>query len=367
MSYKIGEFVVGGDISNVTRNSVNGWIAFGPEKGLHLQLNGNLTGPFAGKRFRFYVPRADDAPQTRDPELPLDVASMPMQQIGVVGNITLCTVDDSANPHPPTNGGEIADPDETHAAERLLLEWYSQNGQVVVEIQEPQIEFVNDDEEDSVLDDDTANLINLSEAGPQTDAEDDDDDDAIIGLDDDDDDTEDPYGLFDPELQERIDASIGSTYIDEENEEAYLIDDDDQSDILLEHIEWENERRELDEDSKRLHQQLDDVFHSDKTEPIANLFDPPLELPPLKSITTDELAEPILNSVLIRLAPLSVAFDICEHCSPLDAYRILITQILPNAQIHPELAKTDIVQHYGTYDYCEQCQKEYDVDFEEKL
>ena len=43
---------------------------------------------------------------------------------------------------------------------------------------------------------------------------------------------------------------------------------------------------------------------------------------------------------------LNVAFDLCRHATPLTAYRCLMEEILPTAQIHPNLAETDIIQHY---------------------
>ena len=44
MAFRIGSHVIGGEISNQNRNSVNGWLAFGPDEGLHLNLTGNLSG-----------------------------------------------------------------------------------------------------------------------------------------------------------------------------------------------------------------------------------------------------------------------------------------------------------------------------------
>ena len=365
MSYQLGDYVVSGDISNVTRNSVNGWIYFGRDQGLHLQLNGNLSGEFAGKRFRFFIPR-DAAVNNADADLPSEIADMPMQQIGVVGSIHFSPDAKHVEKQGDSNGN--GDP-------CFHLEWYSQNGKVVIAVGEAQIEFVEDDEDETGQDksgeEDSVPPDVLVEQQLREDT------DADVFMDDDEDeddeDPDDPYGLFDQQLQHDIEKSVGSTYVEQEPDDEFVIDDDDE--IETAEVEsndsgtrsWDEVIPDIDPDTKAMYEQWDEVFHGAKDEPITNLFDPPIEIPPLNSITTDQQAEPILNAILIRLAPLSVAFDICEHCGPLDAFRILMTEVLPNAHIHPELAKTEIVQHYGTYDYCEQCQKEYDMDFEEKL
>lgn len=365
MSYQLGDYVVSGDISNVTRNSVNGWIYFGRDQGLHLQLNGNLSGEFAGKRFRFFIPR-DTAVNNADADLPSEIADMPMQQIGVVGSIHFSP--DAKHVDKPGEGNGNGHP-------CFHLEWYSQNGKVVIAAGEAQIEFVEDDEDENAQDksgeEDSVppDVLVEQQLREDTDADDymDDDDDE------DDEDPDDPYGLFDQQLQHDIEKSVGSTYVEQEPDDEFVIGDDDE--IETAEVEsndsgtrsWDEVIPDIDPDTKAMYEQWDEVFHGAKDEPITNLFDPPIEIPPLNSITTDQQAEPILNAILIRLAPLSVAFDICEHCGPLDAFRILMTEVLPSAHIHPELAKTEIVQHYGTYDYCEQCQKEYDMDFEEKL
>ena len=365
MSFQIGDYVVSGDISNVTRNSVNGWIYFGREQGLHLQLNGNLTGQFAGKRFRFYIPR-DAANKPTESELPSEVASMPMQQIGVVGSFHF-----SPNHHQPN------EPTENNGNPCFHLVWYSQNGKVVIKVDEAQLEFVEADEDDDDSDDEATakgKSVELESLSGEMSLEDPDFDDYLDDDDgeDDEDDPDDPYGLFDDRLQQQIEQSVGSTYVESDNDDEFVITDADEDHLVTEanktsERSFDDVIPDIDPETKAMCEHWDEVFYGAKDEPITNLFDPPIELPPLSSITTDEQAEPILNEILIRLAPLSVAFDICEHCGPLDAFRILMTEVLPNAHIHPELAKTEIVQHYGTYDYCEQCQKEYDMDFEEKL
>ena len=98
---------------------------------------------------------------------------------------------------------------------------------------------------------------------------------------------------------------------------------------------------------------------------MTSLFDPPLQLPATDSLHTDEDARPWLTMVIGQLALLNIAYDLCEHSTPLSAYRILVNEILPTAKVHPGLAGGDIVQHYSAYEYCEQCQAEFDAEFEQ--
>ena len=63
--------------------------------------------------------------------------------------------------------------------------------------------------------------------------------------------------------------------------------------------------------------------------------------------------------LLTVMALIGVAFDICEHCSPREAYRILVREVLEKERGFGKLAGTDWVQHYATSDYCAACRAKY--------
>jgi hypothetical protein len=71
-----------------------------------------------------------------------------------------------------------------------------------------------------------------------------------------------------------------------------------------------------------------------------------------------------LQVLLARLALHSVAIDVCEHFSASDVYRWLLEEILPEAEIHPQLRRTGFVQHYSTWEACRQCAAEFDTEYE---
>ena len=123
---------------------------------------------------------------------------------------------------------------------------------------------------------------------------------------------------------------------------------------------WDEVIPGIDPETKAMYEQWDEIYDGENEEPVTSLFDPPLQLPAAGSVTTDEDAEPFLNAILGRLAILNVAFDLCEHATPLTAYRCLVEEVLPTAQVHPNLADTDIVEHYCMYEYCADCKAEFD-------
>ena len=61
---------------------------------------------------------------------------------------------------------------------------------------------------------------------------------------------------------------------------------------------------------------------------------------------------------------MSFALDVCEHFSSMYTYTLLMNEILPTAQVHPNLAESEMVQHYSTSDFCPACEAEFDAEFE---
>jgi hypothetical protein len=128
---------------------------------------------------------------------------------------------------------------------------------------------------------------------------------------------------------------------------------------------WDEVIPGIDPETKALYESWDEIYGGENEVPVSTLFDPPLQLPPADTVTTDEVAEPVLRMILARLAELNVALDMCEHCTPLSAYRILTNEILPIAEVHPNLAATNIVEHYCAYEFCPQCLAELDAEYEQ--
>ena len=98
------------------------------------------------------------------------------------------------------------------------------------------------------------------------------------------------------------------------------------------------------------------IDHSDG-EPVWSILDAPSKLPHPDDLD-DQQIEGILKSILVQLALLGIALDVCEHCTPRDAYRMLIERVLKEERFHPELRQTQWVQHFMTHDFCKQCEVE---------
>ena len=124
---------------------------------------------------------------------------------------------------------------------------------------------------------------------------------------------------------------------------------------------WDDVIPGLDEETKRMYEQWDEVAYGEKDEPLSTLFDPPLKLEPPDRVTSEEQAESLLNMLLTRLATHSVAVDVCEHFTALDTYRWLVEVILPEADIHPQLPQIGFVQPYSTWEDCPRCAAEFET------
>ena len=358
MSLRIGDDILAGELRNTRRNGVFGWIEFAPDFGVRIELTGNLGGDLEGKHIRFTTPRSSTNPPDLD-ELPEHINSLADRQIGVTGEILLrktkvptLPIDDFLD--------LSSDQQQAHLVEKecLHIEWYSQNGRITAEVLEPNIEFIDpssgaDDEQvqiEPLTDGEGMNVgfteIRLDEESKPLGFEQDDasEDGGVEEVDD-------PYGLFGEDIEKRLAQSLGEDVGAESSENSN------------ESRSWED--MDLDPETRAMYEQMDEIFEGKRDQPISYLFETPLKLPKPDRVDTDEEAEPLVRSILAQLALLSVALDVCEHFSAVDTYRLLMNEILPTAKVHPNLAASEMVQHYSTSDFCSSCESEFDDDFGE--
>ncbi len=358
MVLRIGEYVLSGELRNNRRNGVFGWIEFAPDVGVRIELTGNLSGDLAGKHVRFHTPLAasqSDVASTKETSAPADVPEtidgLADRQIGVVGEMGL---------RPAARASATASGQQS-----LYLEWYSQNGQVVAELPDCTLEYLEDEssgdssEPSDPLDQGTFGIgfteIHVDQQGeahtshyPLGDSENDDDEE--------DDEPHDPYGLFTADLQRQVSESLGPMPDDLDE-----VDDDpteSPGDSSGRPRSWDEVMPGIDSETKAMYEQWDEIFEGKKDQPISYLFHEPLRLPTVDNVTSHEQAEPLVRAILAQLALLSVALDVCEHFEPMDTYRLLMTEILPSAKVHPNLAASEMVQHYSTSDFCQLCEHE---------
>jgi hypothetical protein len=339
MTWRIGDTIVRGELINTSRNTVHGWLDFGGDYGIRIELVGNLSGELAGRRIRFEIRPAPAIDPTPPPEL----ESLQTQQIGVVGSMTLRTVRVPVVPIRDSSRGVMGD-EAVRTEERpcLYLEWFSQDGQMVAEIVDPDLQFVSEDELPPELDPSPPleipwDDVEFPGARPG------DEENGLIFDAEADDEPHDPFGLFPPDLDEQLDEANRQTELERGESPPSGLHG------------WDEVIPGIDDETKQMYEQWDEIFYGARDEPLTTLFDPPLHLTPPAQVASESEAEQQLRVLLAALALHGVALDMCEHCTAREAYRILVDEILPDAQIHPNLPASGFVQHYATWESCPQC------------
>jgi len=356
MALRIGRQVVCGEIINTSPNTVHGWLGLRDvEQPVSLQLTGNLGPGFVGRHIRFEV--CNNAPVFDSLATEPDMSDFAMQQIGPTGTMTVrkvrvpeCSMDEFQGQ------SKLSEPSPVRWRDSLYLEWFSQNGRVVLELVDPRIEYVEQHPSETVnepasdletgYDSDSAAGFTTSarfgENGHAETADETDFDDEAEGddLDDDDIDGEDdPYGLFPEGLQAKLEAE--STRADG------AIDSSDEDDPFVQQMML-----------------MDRLIENGEDVPVGNIFDPPIKLH-LADALDDEQVEGALKMLLGRMATHGIALDMCEHYTPRAAYKLLMETILKEEGTFPELPQTGFVQHFMTHEFCDACDAEMQQEFED--
>lgn len=328
MACRLNDFVECGELINTRRFSTHGWLKLrGVETPLSLQLTGNCGPDLAGWHIRFESrgPRAEAGGEP-DPDelarlLALEPPRLAAQQIGPTGDMTAARkvkiADCSA--HELCHRCKGGEPPPFRWVRCLYLEWYSQNGRVVVELVDPILEYVDFATIPGVSADDRppeppAELLgegSASHASPEPGPYAHSCGEACRGGDSDAE-PDDPYGLF----------SQG----DGQAEDEFL----------------------------RQMELMDDAIENSPGEPVGSLLDALGPLPEPDELS-ERQAEVQLKAVLGQLALFGVALDVCEHFTARDAYRLLKEHILPEGRILPELRGSHWVEHFTTHEHCAEC------------
>ena len=374
MALRLSDHVLCGEIINTGHYSVHGWLGLrGCRRPLLLQLTGDCGADLKGRHIRFEIQGLQDEeesdpdgdtdaidefdgdPPNSEPDT-IDTLGLAWQQIGPTGTMTAdrkVKVSDC----PPGElylRTKLDEPPPFEWKRLLYLEWFSQNGRVVLEMADPVIEYV---EEDDSKGDPTANGEGNAAEDSQVDLLGDlppdgldigaihldEDGDAYLedltpGISEDADEEENPFGVVSDELQRQFDA------------------DADQTD-------WEIQSDEDKPRSQRELELMDDLIENSPGEPIVSIFDSPVKLPSPDKLDDAETEES-LKTLLAQLALYGIALDVCEHFTPRDCYRVLIEKICQEEHVYPELRDTQWVQHFATGDYCEACLAKFDEEVE---
>ncbi len=367
MALRLGELVVCGELRNTQKNSTCGWLGLkGFKRPLTFELTGDCAHDLFGRHIRFEVrdpPKEDDtADDTEESEAAkleaIKLTGLKWQQIGPTGTMTAARRVRAAD----CSTEELLfrlkhdEPPPMKWKRCLYLEWFGQNGRVVVEMVDPRIEFVAADDHDSsdqdeVHDDESPigddssfeghglsitafhlnenSDVDISDVTPPQ-CEDD------VSCDE----CGDPYKLIPDELQKHLDAQT--------READQALSGGDESDETIRELEL-----------------LDDLIDRGEGEPLGMLFDGPVKLPSPDSLD-DVQVETELKGLLARLALCGIALHMCEHYTPREAYRLLVEHLCMEETGYPELRPTQWVQHFLTSEFCEACEAELAREFEEK-
>ena len=352
MPLRLGDYVVAGELINRRANMTHGWLALrGEETPVIFQLTGDCSPELRGKHLRFSLP--DDRPPPDAP--PLDMKRLASQQVGPTGEIAL---------------RQAVDGQSGRAAPCLYMEWFSQNGHVVLELADPELEWVEEDEEDR------RRAARRSELAAAEAAEADDDDIFVPDSDgseearydafevpppDADEDADDPYGLFPPGLDDELAE-------DEEPAEEGEPSAGAGESAAGGKRSWDEVIPGIDPETKKMYEDWDEVTEGTQDVPFTEVFDPPLKVYTAEQLEAldDAAALAALKEVLARLALLGVAVAMCEHFSAKLTYRMIAQEILPRYGVHPRLPQIGWVQHYDTSEFCRKCQEEFDRRYEEE-
>ncbi|HOW70511.1 MAG TPA: hypothetical protein PKY77_07920 [Phycisphaerae bacterium] len=368
MSWRLSDLVIGGEIINTKNYSTHGYIALrGLEQPILLQLTGNCEPDLFGRHIRFEVrPRGGQgkgstkAAAGEGEASPRDLSGLARRQIGPTGMMTANhrVKDAGCSIHELIMRCKPGEPPPVPWKRCLYLEWFSQNGQVLVEIPDPIIDFVGEDEaepqeaelpadghdpegwEGGADTDDSAGpsitevwldadgRADIREVAPDEMQGCDDSRDCRYGC-------SDPYGLISDDLQRQLDAQS------RELDRAIRGDTEDADDA----------------DFARDLELMDECIARGEGEPVGGLFDLPIKMPLPDQLADDEI-ESHLKALLGQMALHGVALDVCEHFTPRDCYRLLIEEICRNQNAYAELRGTRWVQHFMTSEYCEACEEE---------
>ena len=342
MAFRLSDLVIAGFFMNPHRFSTHGRLLLrGGEMAVAFELTGNPSPDLLGGKLEFEVPENDREPTDEDRRI---AAAFKPLQIGATGEMTaerkVKTFDCSFEEF--NRRSELGEPPPTRWELCLYLEWYSQNGRVVIELPFSKIHFPTEAEiaardhaeEERRLAEEKREARESMAPSEDTPAPEDDipspDEPSISPIEDDDEET---YGLIPDELDSELERQARRVDREVRGESPDSIK-------MMEETEL-----------------MDEMIENGEQTPLLD-FLADLKLPSPADVSTEEDAEQALKLALTKLALAGVAFHVCEHCSARDAYRIFIEKVCKDSGHYRPLIGTGWVQNFCASDYCEKCMGE---------
>jgi hypothetical protein len=360
MAIRLGEYVVYGELYNTANYSTHGVIALrareeGEETVVRLDLTGNCDPDLRGKGFRFWP----EEPAASGEVFRLkEHKGFQDRQIGPTGTMTAqgwarvlpCPAEEFER------RAKLGEAPPTEWKRRLYLEWYGQNGRVVVEMAGVIVEECTRPAKGTDDEGDWAPLPNpephpdLPPERPQPGL-------GIVveRLDGDkieiehwatppgEDACSAGEGLEEEGLAEGAGELMPASLQKVLDEQSAAIDrairgeSGDEDDSLIPELEL-----------------MDYCIDHGDAKPMGLLLGSVEHLPPPDELGDEEI-EARLKALLARMAMLGVALDVCEHFTPRDCYALLRDKILPEENAFEELIGTGWAQHVMTHEHCPRC------------
>jgi hypothetical protein len=369
MALRLNQVVLAGEVINTEHYSTRGWLELrGLDGGMHLSLTGNCGAGLSGCHIRFRMKLDLQDPGGGDPDdgtirNAADIDWLARRQIGPTGDMRLGETKLFAGSveelYLRNRAGE---PPPPVVRPCLYLEWYSQNGRVVLELADPEIEYVTR----GVL------LAPLPDAHLAADPS--------------------MHSLFEwqPADVEASDdepppTGLGITKIELDDDGCPSIDHEFYSDSAANDAAkspWNELQRELDRQADELDRiirygedgddpeirelyLMDELIERRTGTVLSELIEGPLRLP-LPAAVMDDAAEGPLKSLLAQLALFGIQISVCPHNTPKAVYRWLLEEIIPHEIGHVELKRTQWVSVFDTSESCPACEAEFEREYQER-
>ena len=341
MALRLNDLVVSGELDATGPFGVRGWLRLrGSQSPLMLELTGLPSEDLAGRRFYFQLRRMPDEDAMQVNPTDIDLDSLARQQVGATGEFTAARQVRTSDC--PTGEMlrriELDEPPPMEWKRCLYLEWFSQNGRVVLEMPDPVIELLDEKpaDEDAAQENDfelpserfggtEIEMTFGGELGEEESFE------SEFG---ESSEADDPYGLFSDDLQGQLDAAARET-------------------------DWAIQSQHDPDTSRDLREMemMDEAIEGGEGVPLSELLTGQMQFPSPDDLDEEE-AHVQLKLALGHLALFGVALDVCEHFSPQQTYRLLLEEIAADGFVYPELRSTQWVQHFSTWEYCAECEAE---------
>jgi hypothetical protein len=344
MAFRLGEYVIYGELYNMRHYSTHGFVVLrGASEAdntlVRIELTGDCAADLKGKHFRFRP-----SPNSIDVAI-FDAKTMRLQpqQIGPTALMTAqgwvrempCSIEEFCH------RASLGEPPPTRWVPHLYLEWYSQNGRVLIEMADPIVEECTREPENDEDDGEWAEIPNL--ALP-------------------------PRALSDPSAAGlgisivRPDHPITEFFISHEECQAKGASELQSFDSEIIYDSDDDDYGDDDEDALAECKLMDHCIDHCQGKSLASLLGGTDAMPRPEDLD-DEKVEIQLKLLLGQLAMFQVSVSMCEHFTPRDCYKLLLDTVLHESETFVELLGSGWVTGILTHEYCPECEAQSERDY----